>query len=108
MKTYRMLLGFMLLVLFFGGCALSQRTDGPAIISAAQLQEPVWIRNGEPIIFEGEKWFPTDEVESILDTEVYQAGMYRDVMFYLEKTDVRPFERAYTRFAKNRYRAFEK
>ena len=91
------------------GCALPERGDGPAstIMTATQLIEPVWIRNGEPIIFEGEDWFPTDEVENLLDNEVYLAGTYRDVPFFLEKTDVRPFDRLYTHFSKNRYRAFE-
>jgi hypothetical protein len=89
------------------GCVTTSRNEDPVILTAAQLSEPAWIRNGDAIPFEGEEWFPTDEVESILDTEVYQAGSYRDVPFYLEKTDVRPFDRVYTRFGKNRYRAFE-
>ncbi|MBF0331001.1 MAG: hypothetical protein HQL17_03630 [Candidatus Omnitrophica bacterium] len=97
----------MLTVVVAGGCATGKGSEGPVILTAAQLSEPAWIRNGDGIPFEGEEWFPTDEVESILDTEVYQAGTYRDVQFYLEKTDVRPFDRVYTRFAKNRYRAFE-
>lgn len=89
------------------GCVLSQRGSGPAIISATQLTEPAWIRNGESILFESQYWFPTDEVENLLDSEVYEAGMYRDVPFFVEKTDVRPFDRIYTHFSKNRYRAFE-
>ena len=89
------------------GCVLGQRADGPSIITATQLTEPLWIRNGEPIVFEAEDWFPTDEVENLLDSEVFQAGTYRDVPFFIEKTDVRPFDRVYTHFSQNRYRAFE-
>ncbi len=100
-------LGVCLILPVLAGCVTPQRTGGLTIMTAAQLDEPAWIRNGDAIPFEGEEWFPTDEVENILDTEVYSAGTYRDVLFYLEKTDVRPFDRVYTRFGKNRYRAFE-
>jgi hypothetical protein len=89
------------------GCILPQRGNEPSIISSTQLTEPVWIRNGEPIVFEAEDWFPMDEVENLLDSEVYEAGTYREVPFFIERTDVRPFERIYTHFSKNRYRAFE-
>ena len=94
-------------MVFLAGCVLPQRGDAPSIVDATQLTEPVWIRNGEPIVFEAEDWFPMDEVENLLDSEVYQAGTYRDVPFFIEKTDVRPFDRIYTHFSKNRYRAFE-
>ena len=94
-------------LVLLGGCVLPQRGNEPSIATSTQLTEPVWIRNGEPIVFEAEDWFPTDEVENLLDAEVYEAGMFRGVPFYIDKTDVRPFERIYTHFSKNRYRAFE-
>ena len=89
------------------GCIMPQRGDEAPIMTATQLTEPAWIRNGESIVFEGETWIPTDEVENLMDSEVYQAGTYRDVPFFIEKIDVRPFERLYTHFSRNRYRAFE-
>ncbi len=89
------------------GCGLPRHADETGVVTAAQLAEPLWIRNGEPVVFDGEDWFPTDEVENFLDGEIYQAGTYREVPLFIEKTDVRPFDRVYTRFAKNRYRAFE-
>ena len=89
------------------GCVTPQREGGPSVMTVTQLTEPLWVRNGEPIVFEAEDWFPTDEVENLLDSEIYQAGTYRDVPFFIEKTDVRPFDRLYTHFSKNRYRAFE-
>lgn len=89
------------------GCASLPAANEP-ISTAAQLSEPAWIRNGEPITFENEDWLPTDDVENILDSEVYQAGTYRNVPFYLEKTDVRPYDQVMTRFGKNRYRIFER
>jgi hypothetical protein len=106
MKKILIVCAFLCLV-SITGCTLPQRGEGPSIMTFAQLPEPVWIRNGEPIIFEAEDWFPTDEVENFLDSEIFQAGTYRDVPFFIEKSDVRPFDRLYTYFSKNRYRAFE-
>ena len=73
-----------------------------------QSTEPVWIRNGEPIEFEGELWYPMDGVETLLDAEVYILGEYRGVQFFVDKVDVRPYDRLYTKFGKNAFRYFEK
>ena len=100
-------LGILLAAVALPGCALPQRGSEPAVMMASQLTEPAWIRNGEPLVFEGEDWFPTDETENLLADEVYQAGVFRQVPFFIEKTDVRPYERLYTYFSKNRYRAFQ-
>ena len=70
--------------------------------------EAEWIRNGEPVEFEGEKWYPADALENLLDSEVYLIGEYRDVSLFVDMTDVRPYERLYTRFGRNKYRFFEK
>jgi hypothetical protein len=106
MKVLRafLLIGVVFLV---SGCVLTQGGPDTSFTSSYPLTEPEWIRDGQPIEFDGEQWYPTDNVESLLDTEVYQAGEYKGVPFYLDKTDVKPFDRLYTRFAKNRYRAFE-
>jgi hypothetical protein len=103
----------LLLVIFcslpLAGCALPQNGGAPSsTMLSSHLSEPAWIHNGEPIIFESETWFPIDEVENLLDSEIYEAGTYRDVIFYIERSDIRPFGRIYTYFAKNRYRAFER
>jgi hypothetical protein len=92
-------------VVALSGCVTSGRGDGPGTDTG--LTEAVWIRNAEPLVFENEDWFPTDEVENLLDSEVFQIGVARDVPFFIERTDIRPYDRLYTRFAKNRYRAFE-
>ena len=70
--------------------------------------EPSWIRNGEPIEFEGEMWYPQDGTETLLDSEVMYLGEYRGVQFFLDKVDVRPYDRLYTKFGKNKFRYFEK
>jgi hypothetical protein len=95
-------------VLLISGCVLSQGEAEKSITSSYPLTEPEWVRNGQPIEFEGTPWYPTDNVEGLLDSEVYQVGEYKGVAFFIDKVDVRPFDRLYTRFAKNRYRAFEK
>jgi hypothetical protein len=94
--------------LLVSGCVLTQGGPDRSFTSSYPLTEPQWIRDGQPIDFEGALWYPTDNVEGILDTEVYQAGEFKGEQYYLDKTDVKPFDRLYTRFAKNRYRAFEK
>ena len=90
------------------GCVVPQPRGDQGINISAGLDEPAWVRNAEPLSFEEEDWFPTDEVESLLENEIFQVGVCRGLPVYIEKTDVRPFERLYTRFAKNRYRAFQR
>ncbi|MBF0619433.1 MAG: hypothetical protein HQL19_04635 [Candidatus Omnitrophica bacterium] len=97
-----------IMALALSGCAGMHPASETPEIQVTQLSEAEWIHNGEPIEFENEAWYPTDELENLLDSEVYQVGKYRDIVFYLDRADVRPFERIYTRFGKNRYRAFEK
>ena len=89
------------------GC-LTSHPASEGTLSGVVLSEPEWVHNGEPIEFEGEKWYPTDEVESLLDPEVYLLGEYRGVKFFIDRTDVKPYSRLYTVFGKDRFRAFEK
>ena len=91
----------------FQGC-LNAPVKPPEQQDRALNSEAFWIRDGEPIMFEEESWVPQDDVENLFDSEVYYLGSYRDVNFYAEKTDVRPYNRLYTKFGKNKYRLFEK
>ena len=70
--------------------------------------EPAWIREGQPIEFEGENWFPLDTIDNLLDSEVYIVGRFQEVEFFVDRADVRPFNRLYTKFGRNKYRAFQK
>lgn len=70
--------------------------------------EAAWIRNGEPVEFEGELWFPADGVENFQDTEMFLAGEYKGIQFFVDRTDVRPYQRIYTKFDRNKFRFFEK
>lgn len=70
--------------------------------------EAAWIREGEPIIFEGTSWYPQDDIENLFENELYLLGEYQGVEYFVEKMDVRPYNRLYTKFGKNRFRLFEK
>lgn len=76
-------------------------------LNFTEPQEAAWIINGEPIEYEGKKWYPQDGIEILTDEEVYLLGTYRDVMFFAEKTDVRPYRRIYTQFGPNKFRYFK-
>lgn len=82
------------------------KKDRPKVYSYPEL-EAQWIRDGEPIEFEGALWYPMDMTETLLDDEVFYMGEYRGVEFFIEKIDVRPYERLYTKFGRNKFRTYE-
>ena len=96
-----------LLGLFLSSCR-STGNVGQMQVYAYPPIEAEWIRKGEPISFEGELWYPQDGIETFLDSEIYLLGEYQEVQFFVEKLDVRPYKRLYTKFAHNQYRYFEK
>jgi hypothetical protein len=102
------LICLLMLVVPVMGCVTTSKSGDADLSYNRPLAEPEWIRNGEPIEFEGEMWYPTDELENLLDSEVYSLGEFRGVRFFIDRADVKPFDRLYTIFGKNRYRAFEK
>ena len=103
-----------LLLLFlpavFLGCAGSSRSGnvGNVFSYPVPSDEALWIRDGEPIEFEEDLWYPADGTEGFLDAEVELLGEYRGVQFFVDKTDVKPYNRLYTKFARNKFRYFEK
>lgn len=101
----------MILLMIFSilpmGCSTSTGNDDRGTVYKIFSSEPDWIRNGEPIEFEGELWYPRDTIDILTDDEVMPLGEYREVPFYLQKIDVRPFDRIYTKFGKNKFRVFE-
>jgi hypothetical protein len=101
-------LSFVLVVLFLSATAISCKTTRSSNMDGIPImaQEPQWIRNGEPILFNNKQWFPSDGIESLLDNEVYYLGDYKEVQFFAEKIDVKPYERIYTKFGKNKFRYY--
>jgi hypothetical protein len=68
--------------------------------------EPKWVRDGEPIFYQGQRWYPQDDVEVLQDSEVTLIGDYRGVQVFITKTDVKPYDRLYTKFDINKYRYY--
>lgn len=103
-----LLAGGLLFLLPAAGCQSTGGNVGRVQSYPLASVEAAWIRNGEPIEFEGRLWYPADGVENFLDSEVYLLGEYRGVQFFADKVDIRPYERLYTKFGRNKFRFFEK
>jgi hypothetical protein len=97
------------LLLFFSaaGCQSTGGNDGHVHSYSMASVEAQWIRDGEPIEFEDELWYPADDVENFIDSEMNLVGEYLDVQFFTDKVDVRPYRRLYTKFGRNKFRFFE-
>ncbi len=107
-KLMKFVVGFYTVVVLFSGCVSSNIQNGGQLdIYPTPTQEADWIRNGEPIQFDGKLWYPQDGVENLLDSEVFLLGEYRGVQFFVEKIDVKPYDRLYTKFSLNRFRYFQ-
>ncbi len=98
----------LLLCFFAAGCQSTGGNIGHIQSYPIRAVETEWIRNGEPIEFEDELWYPADDIEGFLDSEMSLAGEYQGVQFFIDKVDVRPYARLYTKFSRNKFRFFEK
>lgn len=96
------------LVLWLAGCGSLKGNIGSMPTYKIPDEEAAWIRNGEPLTFENEPWYPQDRLAVLMDSEVYKVGEDRGVMIFVEKADVRPYARLYTKFGKNKFRVFKK
>ena len=102
---YLKFIAVLFLTVFLAGCNTAQtKTEQAPVVGL----EASWIRNGDPMVFEGTSWYPQDDIEILFDNELYLLGEFQGVEFFVEKMDVRPYNRLYTKFGKNRYRSFEK
>ena len=108
MSNNRATLTVILLFLFAAGCQSTGGNIGHVHSYPMTALEAEWIRNGEPLEFEDELWYPVDGIEGFLDSEMSLVGEYLGVQFFVDKVDVRPFERLYTKFSRNKFRFFEK
>lgn len=99
-------------ILFFAaavvlvGCTHAQHNEGLMAKYAVPEIEAEWIRNGEPIDFDGQLWYPQDRYDILLDSEVFYKGEFRGVAFFVEKIDARPYEKVFTKFGRNKFRVF--
>ena len=107
-KVYS-LMSIVFLLLMITGCQSTSGNTGNVHHSYSQGSvEAQWIRNGNPISFEDDLWYPADGVESFKSSEMLLMGDQHGTQFFVDKVDVRPFNRLYTRFDKNKFRFFEK
>ncbi len=91
------------------GCAhVPSGNDGQLQSYSYPVIEAGWIRNGEPIEYDGHQWFPVDDIENLMDPEVYQIGEYKGVQIFVDKADTKPYDRIYTKFARGKFRYFER
>jgi hypothetical protein len=90
------------------GCQSAQGYDGLIGPIANRSLEASGIRDGEPIEYENGLWYPADGTENFLDTEMLFVAEYRGVAVFVDKVDVRPYDRLYTKFDRNKFRFFEK
>ena len=91
------------------GCANTRSgNDGQLQSYPVPVIEAKWIRDGDPIVYEGHQWFPVDDIENLMDAEIYQIGEYQGVQIFVDKIDAKPYDRIYTKFAKGQYRYFER
>ena len=95
-------------LLFLTGCINTKGNVGNVQSYPIPTFEAQWIRNGEPIEFEGELWYPADSTENLQDSEILLMGEHRGIQFFIDKLDVRPYECLYTKYGKNQFRYFEK
>lgn len=105
MKTRFRILWLMVLVSFVG-CSRNVGNTGQVYSFPVASVEATWIRNGEPIEFEGKRWYPQSDVEVFQDFEMLPLGAYRGVSFFAPKVDIRPYKRVYTKFGHNQFRYF--
>ena len=109
-KPERLKIGLMFIFIgFLGGCAaMNSGNDGQVQSYPTPVIEAQWIRNGDPIEYDGYKWYPGNDYEVLQDSEVLQIGEYKGVQIFVEKIAVKPYERIYTKFDKNKFRYFER
>jgi len=96
-------------LLFGAGCANTVASGNIGNLQSYSIPtvEAQWIRNGEPIDFEGALWYPADGIEVLRDSEVYLVAEYRGLQVFADRIDVRPYDRLYTKFGKNKFRYFK-
>jgi len=90
------------------GCSSGFTNQGRMTRYITPEVEATWIREGEPIKFEDELWYPQDKVDILKDDEVLRLGAQNGIEFFIDKIDVRPYNRLYTKFGKNTFRVFQK
>lgn len=106
--SFPVLFGLFVLSILTAGCQTTGSSIKQVQFHASDSFEAEWIRDGQPLEFENSLWYPVDDVESFLDSEMRLMGEHRGVQYFVDKVDVRPYNRLYTKFDNNKFRYFEK
>src|SRR3989338_6913457 len=95
---------------FAAGCVNGHTGDNNGQLQSYlyPVVEAGWIRNGEPIEYGGQRWFSVNDVEILMDSEVAVIGEYKGTQIFVDKIDTKPYDRLYTKFAKNKFRYYER
>ncbi len=103
------MVGFGLLFIVMSGCSGKVKGNiGHMENYRFPPNEAEWIRNGEPIKFEDGSWYPQDGFDILLDSEVFLLGEYREVQFFAQRVDIRPYNMLYTKFGRNKFRVYKR
>lgn len=70
------------------------------------IKEAGWIKEGKPIIHDDKSWYATEYIENHLDNEMEYVGEFQSVPFYVERRQIKPYNRIYTKFDYHKYRVF--
>ena len=100
---------WLILAAGIGGCAsMNSGNNGQIQSYPAPAIEAGWIRDGQPIEYEGFKWYPVNDYEVLQDSEVFQITEYKGVQVFVERIAIKPYGRLYTKFEKNKFRYYER
>ena len=103
----KILIVFIVAIGFIGCDANVIKRKKPKSYSIPEV-EAEWVQAGHPIVFEKELWYPQDDIDILSDSEVYLLGEQDGIEFFVGIIDVRPYNRIYTKFGRNKFRIFEK
>ncbi|MEW6008659.1 MAG: hypothetical protein AB1629_03400 [Candidatus Omnitrophota bacterium] len=70
------------------------------------IKEAEWIKDGKPLIYDNKSWYATEFIENHLDNEMEYVGEFQNAPFYVERRQIKPYNRIYTKFDYHKYRLF--
>jgi len=92
---------------FVVGMVLISGCGGGAPVETIAYVEPDWVREGEPVILQEVKWYPLDVIEHFEYREMVYVDEYKGQKVFVEKRDVKPYDRLYMKIDPLTFRAFK-
>ena len=96
-----------MMVVILAGCVSSHGKQYVSGTYKTPDTEAQWIQDGMPIEYNGTLWYPVDDIESFRDQEMMQVGEHNGVPFFIDRIDIKPYNRLYTKFGRNKFRYYE-